>query len=180
MARLISLPKRPFLPDFTLKVCGDAWWKLVADLTFSLDVLERLGLLGLEERRLGRDLQANRSPNGWSAMSEDLYARGLLWSTSESWTIRRFDWRQVQRKSQAWLVGEMGTNEIWFSLAGRNDNTQRQKTKYLWHKLELYYNCLLVEIWIWNAWALLGFTFRTTMKTREKRLKAGNIMKRWR
>ena len=39
---------------------------------FVVDVLERLGLLGLE-RRLGQDLQqANRSPNGWCAMSEDL------------------------------------------------------------------------------------------------------------
>ena len=93
-----------------------------------------------------RDLQANRSPNGWSAMSEDLLPgvsvidlRVVDYSTLRLETgldIEIFKlgllvkWAQMKYLGSAWLV-EM-------------TKTQRQNTYDT--NYELYYNCLLLEI----------------------------------
>ena len=72
-------------------------------------------------------LQANRSPNGWSAMSEDL----LPGVSVVDLKVVDFDASIGDRLHgylQAWLVVEMDTGETRFSLAGRNDKTQRQST----------------------------------------------------
>ena len=108
---------------------------------FVVDVLERLGLLGLE----GSSGQSK--PQWLERHVRGPLARGLCdRPQSRGLFDASIGDRFGHRNLQAWLVGEMGTDEILrFSLAGRNDKDT--KTKYLNDtKLELYYNCLLLEI----------------------------------
>ena len=149
------MPNRPFLPDFVLTVCGDAW---------------RLGRSSVVKLLAGGDLeqgdgQLQKKPR-CCAPCQRTSCQGSLWSTSESWTIRRFDWRQVQWKSQAWLVGWNGHRWNMVQLGWLK--WQRHKDKVLRTQNNNYINCLLVEIWIWNAWAFLGLTSENNLWRREE------------
>ena len=52
-------------------------------------------------------------------------------------------WTQMKYLGSAWLVEMTKTQHKDKVLRTQNNN---------------YINCLLVEIWIWNAWLLLGLT----------------------